>query len=372
MVALGNGTHFLQQGGQLPVQLGGLCVDFVHAGAHRVHLALQMIRTAGALRHFALQAADGVLMVTHIGLQHGNGGLLLGHGAVQRRYLCAQALSLHIVFPHRVGAALTFGIHRVQRRLRPFLILQRGGVIALQLQRGGFQILQVLQPNGDLQHTQLVAQHQIFLRRCRLLAQRLHLQLQLRDLIVDAHQIFLGALELALGFLLAVAEFGDTCRLLKDLPAIAALDGQYLVDLALTDDGISLTAHTGVHEQLVDVLQAHGLLVDVILRFTAAVIAAGHRHLRLVPVEDMLGIVDDQRHLRKAHLAALFRAAEDHILHLGAAELAAVLLAHDPADGIGNIGLTAAVGAHNGGDVLTEVQYRFIGKRLKALDFQRF
>ena len=69
----------------------------------------------------------------------------------------------------------------------------------------------------------------------------------------------------------------------------------------------------------------------------------------------MLGIVNDQRHLGKAHLIALFRAAEDHVLHFGAPELAAVLLAHDPADGVGDVGLSGPIGAHDGGDVLAKV-----------------
>ena len=76
----------------------------------------------------------------------------------------------------------------------------------------------------------------------------------------------------------------------------------------------------------------------------------------------MLGVVDDQRHLSKAHLVALLRAAEDHVLHLGTAKLAAVLLAHDPADGVGDVGLAGAVGSHDGGDVLAEIQYRLVGE----------
>ena len=213
-------------------------------------------------------------------------------------------------------------------------------------------------------------EHQIALRRFRLLAQRLHLQLKLGDLIIDAHQIFLRALELALGLLLAVAVLADARRLLEDLAAVVAADGEDLVDLALTDDGIALTTHAGIHEKLVDVLQADGLAVDIVFRLAAAVIAAGHRHLRLVAVEDVLGVVDHQRHLRKAHLAALFGAAEYDILHLGAAKLTAVLLAHDPADGVGDVGLAGAVGADDSGDVLAEIQHRFIGKRLEALNFQ--
>lgn len=84
----------------------------------------------------------------------------------------------------------------------------------------------------------------------------------------------------------------------------------------------------------------------------------------------MLRVVDDQRHLRKAHLVPLLRTAEDDVLHLGAPELAAVLLAHDPADGVGDIGFAGSVGSHDGGDVLAEVQHRLVGERLESLDFQ--
>lgn len=86
----------------------------------------------------------------------------------------------------------------------------------------------------------------------------------------------------------------------------------------------------------------------------------------------MAGVVDDQRHLGKAHLIALFRAAEDHVLHFGTPELAAVLLAHDPQDGVGDVGLAGAIGAHDGGDVRAEIQHRFVGKGFEALNFQCF
>ena len=170
-----------------------------------------------------------------------------------------------------------------------------------------------------------------------------------------------------------MAVFADPGGLLKDLAALAALDGQDLVDLALPDDGVALAPHAGVHEQLVHVLQAHGLLVDVVFRLAAAVVAPRHRHLRLLTGgENVLRVVDDQRHLGKAHLVPLLRAAEDHVLHLGAAQLAAVLLAHDPADGVGDVGLAGAVGPHDSGDILAEVQNRLIGKALESLNFQRF
>ena len=170
-----------------------------------------------------------------------------------------------------------------------------------------------------------------------------------------------------------MAEFRDAGGLLENLPALAALGGQDLVDLALADDGITLTAHAGIHEQLRHVFQADGLAVDVIFALAAAVVAAGDGYLALLHGrEDVLRVVDDQRHLGKTHLGTLFRAAENDVLHLGAPEALGALLAHDPADGVRNVGLAGAVGAHDGGDVLAKIQDRLIRKGLEALDLQCF
>ena len=86
----------------------------------------------------------------------------------------------------------------------------------------------------------------------------------------------------------------------------------------------------------------------------------------------MLRIVDDQRHLGKAHRGAPGSAAEDDILHLGAPETLGALFAHDPPDGVGNVGLAGAVGAHDGGDILAEIQNGLFREGLESLDLQCF
>ena len=102
--------------------------------------------------------------------------------------------------------------------------------------------------------------------------------------------------------------------------------------------------------------------------------AAGHRDLRLLHGgEDLFGVVQHQRHLGKAHLGPLLRAAENHVLHLGAPEAFGALLAHDPADGVWKYSdFPETVWAHNGGDILPEVQDGLVREGLKALNFQRF
>ena len=81
----------------------------------------------------------------------------------------------------------------------------------------------------------------------------------------------------------------------------------------------------------------------------------------------MLGIIQHQRNLGKSHLVALSGAAENYILHLGAAKALDALLTHDPKDRIGNIRFAGTVGSNDGSDIITETDEGFIGEGLKAL-----
>ena len=199
------------------------------------------------------------------------------------------------------------------------------------------QLVERRHPNGDLAHTQLIAQNEEFLRRLRLLSQRLDLKLKLVYLVVYAQKVFLGFRKLALGFLLAAAVARYAGGLLKDLAAVGALIRHDLRYLALTYDGVAVAAESRVHKKAVYVLKAHRLAVYVILAVAAAVIAAGKHELGVVAIENVLGVVNNKRDLRKAERAALFRAAEDDVFHFAAAQGLGALLAHDPKYRVGYI-----------------------------------
>ena len=63
-------------------------------------------------------------------------------------------------------------------------------------------------------------------------------------------------------------------------------------------------------------------------------------------------------------------AVEDHVLHLGAAQGPGALLAQHPADRIGDVALSAAVGADDGRDPAAELQFSFLGKGFEPLHLQ--
>ena len=130
-------------------------------------------------------------------------------------------------------------------------------------------------------------------------------------------------------------------------------------------------AQARIHKQLVHIAQPHGLTVDVIFTFTAAVITPGHGDFIFFHGKNAAGIVNDQCNLSKPYLGALLRSSENHVLHFTAAQGTGALLPHNPANRIGNIGFSTAVGTDDGGDVLAEVQNGFVRERLEALDFER-
>ena len=167
-----------------------------------------------------------------------------------------------------------------------------------------------------------------------------------------------------------MAVFGDARRLLKDFAPICGLERQNFVNAALSDVGIALAAKTGVHEQLVDIPQAGKLAVDIIFTLAGTEVAAGDHDLRCLDAQAAVGIIEHQRRFRVADGRTLGRAAEDHVLHLCAAQRLGALFAEYPADRVGNIRFSAAVRADDCRAVAAELQNRLIREGLKALNFQ--
>ena len=157
---------------------------------------------------------------------------------------------------------------------------------------------------------------------------------------------------------------GDSGGLLKDLPPLGALGGEDRVDLPLADEGVALLPQAGVHEALVHVPQADGLAVQEILALPRPVIPAGHGHLaaRLV--------LQPQGDLGRPQPLADLRPAEDHVLHLVPPQGPGRLLPQHPANGVGEIGLAAAVGADNGGDGMVKGEHGVVREGFEALQFQ--
>ena len=104
--------------------------------------------------------------------------------------------------------------------------------------------------------------------------QVLDLAVDLAQDVVDAQQVLARALHLALGGELAAAIERRAGGLLDEQAAVLRLGVDQLLDAPLLDDRVGLRADPGAEEQLGDVLQPAGRLVDEVLRLAGAEVAA--------------------------------------------------------------------------------------------------
>ena len=332
-------------------------VDLGHDAAGAVLLALE----------FFLNPGDVGVVVLHIAPEDSHLSVQLLVGALEHVHLQPHGFQVGIPGPETFTQFFRLAVKGIQVVMGLLQHEGSGLIVLLRLLGGCGELFQGVQPHGHFHALQFVLQLQVLLGLLGLDLQGFQLQLQLGDLVADAEQVVFGMGQLPLGLFLAVAVLGDTCRFFEDFPAVGTFQGEDLVDSALADIGIALPAQAGVHEQLMDVPQAGGLLVDVIFAITGAVVAPGDHDLVGIVSQRPVRIVQGQSGFRKAHRRTLLGAAEDHVLHLGTAQGLAALLAHDPEDGIGNIRFTGAVGADDGSDVIAEPDQRFIREGLKAL-----
>ena len=173
---LGRGCLGLfQQGIQYLVQFGDLHLQRPDLVLLLLRLTHKSAGAAGLIRQLRLCPVDVLLVVGHGALQHRQSGLFLLGPAVQIGGLRPDGLDLHVLFPHAIAVGLALGVQRIQRRTGAVPLCLGSLEVRFQFPGRCLEIIQILQPHGDLQKPQLIPQHQILLRLFRLLPQRLYL-----------------------------------------------------------------------------------------------------------------------------------------------------------------------------------------------------
>ena len=107
---------------------------------------------------------------------------------------------------HLLGKGLGGGVQALHFLLGVLFLAHGIFVVSRDLDGTGAQLFQLLYPDRHFQRALLIMEYEKLSGFLRLDTQGLHLQLQLFNLVVDAHQILVGAGQFALGLLLAVAE----------------------------------------------------------------------------------------------------------------------------------------------------------------------
>src|SRR5699024_11046020 len=133
----------------------------------------------------------------------------------------------------------------------------------------------------------------------------------------------------------------------KKLTPVLRLAAQDLVDLALTDDRISLFADTGIIKHFLNILQTAVASVDQIFALPGAVQPSCNRDFIEIHRKLVIAVVKSDGDRSKTERFPRLRAGEYDILHISSTELLCALLAKDPADSVAYITFSAAVRSHD-------------------------
>ena len=169
--------------------------------------------------------------------------------------------------------------------------------------------------------------------------QRRELATHLAQQVVEPQEVALGGFEPPLGALAPLAELENAGGFLDDGTPVFGTRVEHRVELPLPDDHVLLATDARVGEQLLDVEQATGRAVDLVLGVAGAEQRAGDRHLAELDRQQAGGVVDGQRHLGPAERGTVGRAREDDVVHLAAAQRARPLGAEHPGDGVDEVRL---------------------------------
>ncbi|OPZ22768.1 MAG: hypothetical protein BWZ10_00269 [candidate division BRC1 bacterium ADurb.BinA364] len=212
----------------------------------------------------------------------------------------------------------------------------------------------------------------VALRLRGLAFQAVGLALDLADQVGQAQKVRLGALELAQSLGAADFVFGNPRRFLEQIAALRRLGVDDRIDLALFQNRIAVGADSGVDEQIRNVAQPAGRLVQQILALAVGEEAARDRHLGKIDRQSAILVVDGQRDLGQALRLERRAAAENDVRHARTAQTAGALLAQDPANGVENIAFSATVGSDNDRNARLKLQRGFRAKGFESLQFEPF
>ncbi|OPY04125.1 MAG: hypothetical protein A4E67_02520 [Syntrophaceae bacterium PtaB.Bin038] len=241
------------------------------------------------------------------------------------------------------------------RELRAGVVGRRRGLVVAPLQIGLLpqHLPEGLRGQGQFDLPEVLLELLVSFGPLGLPRDGVELALDLAHDVVEAKQVLLRRLHLPDGGLLTALVLRDPRGFLDVLAPLLGLGLHEVGDAALLHERVRPGADARVHEKLLHVEQAAPYLVDEILALLVAEDPPRDHHLRAVRVGRGEGIpagFHDEGHLGQAHGLGLLAAVEDDVVHLLAAQHGHPLLPHDPADGVDDVALAAAVGPHDAAD----------------------
>ena len=206
----------------------------------------------------------------------------------------------------------------------------------------------------------------LLLGLCR---QAARLWAQLAEDVAHAGQVRLGLGQPLLGLPAPSLVAPDTGRLLEQRTSLLGAQRERLVDHALADEEEGVVGQVGRVEQVDDVAQPDPLAVEEVLVLAGSEEAPAALDEAVLDRQQPVVVADDQAHVGHPGGVPTRGAGEDDVLGLARAQRSA-LLAEGPAEGVGEVGLAAPVGADDGADARPELEAGGFRERLEADEAQ--
>ncbi|SCD40113.1 hypothetical protein GA0115251_106811 [Streptomyces sp. TverLS-915] len=371
LAAVGEGAAHVAQAalldGELTLQLAavrdgvlqGAFGGFERLGEFRLlltdarRLALQVLRVASAtfLGRYGRRARDACL-----GEADGAADTLREARQLVPRVL--RALKTRRQGAYRLLQARLAGERGLERALRRLLaLLERGLVGEFGVERAA-QRDEVVGEQPQARVAQIGLDDSGAARDGGLAAEGFELAAQFVGEVLDAGEVGAHRVEFSERLLLALAVLEDARGFLDEGAASHRVGMEDGVELSLADDDVHLAADAGVGEEFLDVEEAAGVPVDLVLAAPVAEHRPRDRDLGVLDGEGAVAVVDRERDLGTPQRRPARRAGEDDVLHLAAAQRFGALLAHHPRQRVHDVGLAGAVRPDDARDPRLEPQRR--------------
>ena len=202
--------------------------------------------------------------------------------------------------------------------------------------------------------------------------QALKLTPQLFTQVGQAGEVFVGTANTVFSLAATLLVFGDACRLFDKVTQILGLGLDQFRDHALLDNRITARPETGSQENIGDITPTALGTVEVIGGLTVAGHFTTDGNLgvgRVFAQQRAVGVIEHQFDTGLTHRLACDGTVEDDIRHRLATQVLGRTFAHDPAYGIDDVRLSAAVGPDNRSHVAGKGHRCRINERLEASQF---
>ena len=135
------------------------------------------------------------------------------------------------------------------------------------------------------------------------------------------------------------------------------------------DNGIAIGTHPGIHEEVMDILQTAGYIIQAVFAFPVFIVFAGDGYSIELSGQEVFGILEGQAYFSQPASTAAFRAVEHETFEVFASEVADFVFTDYPTDTVDDIAFATTVRTDYPRNTFIKMQGGFVGKTFESFDF---